>query len=174
MIISPCNTLQQLRRKTAAGYLIHHPLITQAPPPPAALPPTIPPGHITARELSDYCGAHVRAIRHCCRRLPVVKFGSNPTNAYPRTAALQRVERIRQARQFPQPPPGYLSREEACAALRMSSSAFSRLKILQPIYCRSPRTQKICYYYAPAEVEAARQHINQKRKAAAHRLLSLT
>lgn len=174
MILSPCNTLQQLRCKTAAGYLIHHPLITQAPPPPAALPPTIPPGHITARELSAYCGASPRKVRRMCRRLPVVKFGRTPTNAYPRTAALQRVERIRLANQSPQPPPGYLTRAETCTRLRLSSPALSRLKILQPIYCRSPRTQKICYYYDPAEVEAARQHLNQKRKAAAHRLLSLT
>ena len=173
MTLSPCNTLQRLRRHTAAGYLIHHPLITQAPPPPAALPPTMPPDHITARELSAYCGAPVRSVRHCCRTLPVVKYGRNHTNAYPRTAALRRVERIRIANQSTQPPPGYLTREEACAALRMSSSALSRFKMLQPIYCRSPKSQKIRYYYNPAEVEAARQHLNQKRKATAHHLLTL-
>ena len=133
----------------------------------------MPPGHITAQELSAYCGAPPRAVRRMCRRLPVVKFGSNHKNAYPRTAALQRVEHIRLANQSTQPPPGYLTRAETCTRLRLSSPALSRLKTLKPTPCRSPENGKIRYYYDPAEVEAARQHLNQKRKATAHHLLTL-
>ena len=138
---------------------------------------TIPAGHITTAQLAAETGLSERYVRIKCKKIMVPGYTCTlrPVNFYPAGAARKILAPIIETKETP-PPPGWLSSKEAAAALGISTSALSRRAgalSRHKARDKSSKTGRPAYFYSPQEIKALGHTLNEERKAAAHRLLSL-
>lgn len=105
--------LRHLRRRTASGWIIQHPLITPAPEPPALnILQNRPPGYSTARELAQHSGLTVRHVHRLCRALTSLRLAARPVfvSIYRTAEAKPLCQAAAQRKKLPTtPPPGYIT-----------------------------------------------------------------
>lgn len=105
--------LRHLRRHTPRGWIIQHPLISQAPAPARPILHTRPPGYSTARELAESAGITLRHVHRICRNLQSQLCITPPhrrTLLFPTSAAAPLCQAAAARKKLPTTPPlGYIT-----------------------------------------------------------------
>lgn len=162
--------LRHLRRKTARGYLIIHPMVHhRAPDKPGSTPGTalarVPAGYTSTAELAARYNLPVARIRRILRARisPLWIKPHRLHRAWNTREATAILDEDRARQQLPEnPPPGCLTAAAVCKALGLCRSSLTRhckAGHINAVQGRQPGSAATKHFFPETEVERLRAHL---------------